>query len=96
MISVGGNHGEDLVEDFNARTGQRSGEETAVPSGSEGMLVGNDGDSDEGAAERGEGPGARVKRRESWKGPGRSGRWGESFEMQKPGMSRTSVSRQSK
>jgi hypothetical protein len=96
MISVGGNHGEDLEEDFNVGTGQRSGEETVVPSGSEGMLVGNDGDSDEGAAERGEGSGAGMNRRESWKAEGRSGRWGESFEMQKPGMSRRSVSRQSK
>ena len=109
MISVGGNFGESL-EDLDGIGVQRSGEETAVPSGSEGMLVGGDnggdngGDSDEGAAERGEGPGMGMKRRESWRGEGRSGRWaegrsgrlGESIEMQKPGVSRRSVSRQSK
>lgn len=106
MISVGGNFGESLE---NVGGGQRSGEDTAVPSGSEGMLVGGsgdgEGDSDEGAAERGEGPGTGVKRRESWnRGEGRSGRWdgrgggngGESFEMRRPGISRRSVSRQSK
>lgn len=83
MISVGGNFGEDVD----------SGEETAVQSGNEGVLVGDgEGDSDEGAAERGEG----MKRRESWRGEGESGRLrAESFEMQ-TGMSRRSVSRQSK
>jgi hypothetical protein len=107
MISVGGNFGESLE---NVGPGLRSGEETAVTtSGSEGMLVGGiegDGDSDEGAAKRGEGPGVGMKRKESWnRGEGRSGRWeekgrdgngGESFEMKTPGMSRRSVSRQSK
>lgn len=101
MISVGGNYGESL-EDLNPMTG-RSEDETAVQSGSntgsEGMLVSDTAeDSDEGKAERGEGPGAGMKRRESWRGEGRSGRWGqiESFEMQRPGISRRSVSRQSK
>jgi hypothetical protein len=38
-----------------------------------------------------------MKRRESWRPDGRSGRWGgESFEMQRPGVSRRSVSRQAK
>lgn len=92
MISVGGNFGEN--------TGLMEEAETAVQSTSntesEGILVSDTaGDSDEGAAERGEGLGVRVKRRESWKGEGRSGRHGESIEMQKPGMSRRSVSRQS-
>lgn len=61
-----------------------------------------DADSDEARAERGEG-GSRLgmKRRESWRGEGRSGRWNESgdrFELQdrRPGVSRRSVSRQSK
>jgi hypothetical protein len=102
MISVGGNFGESLED---VRVGGQSGEDTAVPSGSEGMLVGGnegEGDSDEGAAERGEFPGVGMKRRESWRGEGRSGRWdsrasrGESFEMRRPGISRRSVSRQSK
>ena len=108
MISVGGNFGESL-EDV-AEEGQGNGEETAVQSsGSEGMLVGRggeEGDSDEGMAERGEGPGLGasdgMKRRESWRGEGRSGRWdgkerrGESFEMQTGmGIRRRSVSRQS-
>jgi hypothetical protein len=102
MISVGGNYGES-VEDLNAGgEAQGSGEQTAVQSGSEGMLAGDveeEGDSDEGKAERGEGPGSGMKRRESWRNGERSGRWGnttgESFEM-KPGMSRRSVSQQSK
>lgn len=101
MISVGGNYGES-VEDLDPMAG-RSGDETAVQSasntGSEGMLVGDTAsDSDEGKAERGEGPGVGMKRRESWRGEGRSGRWGpvESFEMQRPGIRRRSVSRQSK
>ena len=96
MISVGGNYGE--IEEAGVL---ESGEETAVPSGrgSEGMLVGdgNEGESVEGAAERGEGPGVGMKRGESWRSDGRSGRWGgESFEMQRPGVSRRSVSRQAK
>lgn len=101
MISVGGNYGES-VEDLNAGDGQsRSGEQTAVQSGSEGMLVGNEveEDSDEGRAERGEGPGSGIKRRESWRSGARSGRWGggsgESFEMS-PAVNRRSASRQSK
>ena len=114
MISVGGNFGESL-EDLDFNGAGRSGEETAVQSGgSDGMLVGDTADeSDEGAAERGEGPAAGMKRwesergegpsagmkrRESWRGEGRSGRWGEveSYEMQKPGVSRRSFSRQPK
>lgn len=91
MISVGGNFGESVE---NLAGGEQQG------SSGEGVLVGGDGeeDSDEGKAERGEG----MKRRESWRGEGRSGRWGaaslggESIEMQSPGMSRRSVSRQSK
>ena len=84
--------------------GGDSGDQTAVQSGSEGMLVGDEeGDSDEGKAERGEGPGVGMKRRESWKNPERSGRWagdgvgpsGENIELRR-GMSRRSVSRQSK
>jgi hypothetical protein len=103
MISVGGNFGES-VDDLNASNAQGNGEET-TPSGevSEGMLVGKvdvDNNSDECRAERGEGPGigsSRMKRRESWKSEGRSGRWRESIEMQTPkGVSRRSVSRQSK
>lgn len=101
MISVGGNYGES-VEDLNTGDDQgQSGEQTAVQSGSEGMLVGNEveEDSDEGRAERGEGPGSGIKRRESWRGGGRSGRWGggsgESFELS-AGVNRRSVSRQSK
>jgi hypothetical protein len=102
MISVGGNFGESL-EALDSTLAGRSGEDTAVQSdintGSEGMLVcDNTEESDEGAAERGEGPGATMKRRESWRGESRSGRWRqvESYEMQKPGMSRRSMSRQSK
>lgn len=102
MISVGGNFGESL-DDLDITMTGRSGDETAVQSasntGSEGVLVGDSmEDSDEAAAERGEGPGAGMKRRESWRGEGRSGRLGqaESYEMQKPEMSRRSVSRQSK
>jgi boron transporter len=102
MISVGGNFGESL-EDLDGAGSGASGEDTAVPSGSEGMLFGGtvEQDSDEGLAERGEGPGfggrSGVKRRESWSKEGRRrGTFGtgESFEMQ--GMSRRSVSRQSK
>jgi hypothetical protein len=99
MISVGGNYGES-IEDLNDTTAEGTG----VQSGdvSEGMVIGKaeDGDSDEGRAERGEGPGigsSRVKRRESWRNEGRSGRLGESIEMERmPGVSRRSVSRQSK
>ncbi|KUJ19783.1 anion exchange family protein [Mollisia scopiformis] len=107
MVSVGGNYGEDV--DVDVRDGgdgmvPNSGEETAVQSGSEGVLVGGSGDrdgeeSEEARAERGEG----MKRRDSWRLEGRSGRWagegsggGESYEMMKPGMMRRSVSRTSK
>jgi hypothetical protein len=89
MISVGGNFGEDDEVFGN----EGDGVETVVPSGSntgsEGMLVGD-------LAERGEGVG--EMRSESARGEGREGRWGvgEGIEMQKPGMSRRSVSRQSK
>ncbi|KAH6684315.1 HCO3 transporter family-domain-containing protein [Halenospora varia] len=96
MISVGGNFGES-VEDLNIG-GVASGDETAVQSGqvsnNEGMFV--DEDSDEGKAERGEGRGvdagvgssAGMKRRESWRGEGRSGRWGteEGYELQVQGV----------
>lgn len=93
MISVGGNFGEDA----NLSEETENGKNSASNTGSEGMLVSDlAGDSDEGAAERGEGPGVEMKRRESWMGEGRSGRYRESIEMQKPGMSRRSVSRQSK
>ncbi|KAE9374710.1 hypothetical protein N431DRAFT_481867 [Stipitochalara longipes BDJ] len=97
MISVGGNFGESLEDVQGAGVG--SGEETVVPSGSEGMLVGGngeEGDSDEGLAERGEsGIGVGRKRSGRWEGRERGG--GESFEMQPgTGMSRRSVSRQSK
>jgi hypothetical protein len=91
MISVGGNFGES-VEDLAVGSGG-SGEGSG-----EGVLV----DSDEGKAELGEGS-EGMKRRESWRGEGRSGRWdgsgmlgGEEIEMQNRGMSRRSVSRQSK
>jgi len=91
MISVGGNFGEDLDEVAEMQVA--SGEDTAVPSGniSEAILVD---DSGEAAAERGEGPGAGMKCRESWRAEGRSGRLDVSIEMGSPGMSRRSVSRQ--
>lgn len=110
MISVGGNHGEEIEEE---------GSSTSADVGGEGMLVGGisgDGDgngngkgvletdagSDEGRAERGEfqsaGPSMGIsKRRESWKRDGRSGglgALGDGMEMQNLGMSRRSVSRQ--
>ena len=72
MISVGGNFGEDLESSEEA--------ETAVQSASDGMLANEvHGDSDEGAAERGEGPDVGLKRRESWRAEGRSGRHAESI-----------------
>ncbi|KAH8683165.1 HCO3 transporter family-domain-containing protein [Tricladium varicosporioides] len=110
MISVGGNFGEG-AEDSDIG-GVASGDETAAQSGevsnTDGMFV--DGDSDEGKAERGEGRGINVgvgigegmKRRESWRGEGRSGRWGneEGHELQIQGGGRgvrkRSASRQSK
>jgi len=83
MISVGGNHGEDV--DLSAA----SGSDTSG-AGVEGMLVGEV-DADQAAAERGEGSGAGMKRREE----GRVGRGGESIEMQtSPGVNRRSVSQQ--
>lgn len=91
MISVGGNFGEEVEEE--------SGEVTAVQSGSEGVLVGDVASDNEGAAERGEGSRAGnpgMNRRESWRSEWRSGRLGEEIEMQTPGMSRRSGSRQSK
>lgn len=90
MESVGGNYGESVE-------GNTSGESVVQRGWSEGLLVSDSagaGDSDEGAAERGEGSGAKMKRRESGRSEGRSGRWGEEIEMQPPGMSRRSVSRQ--
>ncbi|TVY52171.1 putative transporter [Lachnellula cervina] len=94
MVSVGGNFGES-VGDLTMAGGNGDGN---GGSSGEGVLVGGvngeEENSDEGKAERGEG----VKRRESWRAEGRSGRWeaGESYEMQNRGMSRRSVSRQSK
>ncbi|APA07849.1 hypothetical protein sscle_03g026190 [Sclerotinia sclerotiorum 1980 UF-70] len=105
MISVGGNHGEEIEEE---------GLSTSVDVVREGMLVGNtsdessgngkrvvetEGDGDEGRAERGEfqtgGPGTeRTRRKENWKGEGRSGGLSEPMELQNLGMSRRSVSRQ--
>lgn len=91
MISVGGNYGEDVDEEL-----LPTEEATAVPTPSEGVL-GDVIEEEAAAAERGEGPGTGMKRRESWRSEGRSGRWGESIEMQKPaGVSRRSVSGQSK
>ncbi|KAI6712434.1 inorganic anion exchanger [Diplocarpon mali] len=105
MISVGGNYGEDGEEE-NGGLGA-SGGQTAVQGGEgnehEGVLVGGKdaNDSDEGRAERGEGSGLGMKRRESWRGEGRSGRWkgsAENFELQeqRPRVGRRSASRQSK
>lgn len=94
MISVGGNFGE-VVDDEDG-SGDRDGSGGSVGNGSGVLVSERTGDSDEGAAERGEGSGGRVKRRESWRAEGRSGMLGEGIEMQKPGMSRRSVSRQSK
>ncbi|TAQ84563.1 hypothetical protein B7494_g7110 [Chlorociboria aeruginascens] len=82
MISVGGNYGESLdaeeVDDV-----QGKAEEVGR---SEGVFIDTQEDSDEGAAERGEGG---LKRRES-RGEGRSDRLGRSVEMQTPGMRRRS------
>ena len=90
MISVGGNYGED-AEDLSTGSGSgRLGEEDSLPRSGEGFLVGGKG-SNEAGPERGEESGTGMKRRESWRAEGRSGRWQESIEM-----SRRSVSRQSK
>ncbi|KAH8596952.1 anion transporter [Bisporella sp. PMI_857] len=75
MISVGGNYGED-AEDKVESTGGSGGEG--------GVLSGGAVDGEQAAAERGEGPGAGVKRRD-----------GEGIEMSgRPGMRRRSISRQ--
>ncbi|PBP24159.1 hypothetical protein BUE80_DR004928 [Diplocarpon rosae] len=105
MISVGGNYGED-GEGGSDGLGERGGQ-TAAQGGErtehEGVLVGGKdaNDSDEGRAERGEGSGLGMKRRESWRGEGRSGRWNgseENLELQeqRPRVNRRSASRQSK
>ncbi|TGO66352.1 hypothetical protein BOTNAR_0063g00340 [Botryotinia narcissicola] len=105
MISVGGNHGEEIEEE-GLSTGADVGREGVLTNNHSGESGGNgkgvletEGDSDEGRAERGEfpagGPGSgMVRRRESWKGEGRSGGLGEGMELQNLGMSRRSVSRQ--
>jgi hypothetical protein len=91
MISVGGNYGEDADELL------PTDETTAVQTPNEGVLVGDIEDSNEAAAERGEGPGVGMKRRESWRSENKSGRLGESIELQRPaGVNRRSISRQSK
>ncbi|RDW70198.1 hypothetical protein BP5796_08595 [Coleophoma crateriformis] len=98
MISVGGNHGEKIEDDLGSKdqNGFGSGTTTEGPSTSTSQaLLGGGEDTIEGLAERGEGPGARMKRRESWRSDGRSGNIVESIEMQKPGMRRRSMSRQS-
>jgi len=85
MVSVGGNYGEEIDEEA---------ETTAVQTPSEGVLVS---ESEEAAAERGEGAGIGMKSRENWRSEGRNGRLGGSIEMQSPaGVNRRSVSRQSK
>lgn len=102
MISVGGNYGEDVeVDDVVGDEDQGSGETVGnAGSVSEGKLVGKiDGDdSDEGRAERGEGPGISGQSERQRK---RGGSWregeglGESIEMV-GGVRRRSVSRQPK
>lgn len=97
MISVGGNYGEEIDDQDTSGPMATSGEETAVPSGTvsppEGVFADRK-DSDDALAERGEGLGVGIKRRESWKTEDRSGQFGDSIEMRQPGMSRRSVSRQ--
>jgi len=89
MISVGGNYGEDVDLSESTSSG-------ASGAGTEGMLVGEV-DAEQAAAERGEGAGAGMKRRdEGRRDEGRRGRGQESIEMQRiPGVSKRSVSRQS-
>jgi len=89
MISVGGNYGEDVDLSESTSSG-------ASGAGTEGMLVGGV-DAEQAAAERGEGAGAGMKRRdEGRRDEGRRGRGQESIEMQRiPGVSKRSVSRQS-
>lgn len=87
MVSVGGNHGEDGEE-------EESGETTEVPSGTgstvEDLFRGGQGVAPgrrEEAAERGEAAGAGglgMKRRGSRMSEGRSGKLGDSIEMQPP------------
>ncbi|KAM3081059.1 hypothetical protein ACMFMG_005015 [Clarireedia jacksonii] len=97
MISVGGNYGEETESDV-THTGERASEGGGLICGEENRQDNGKGvlanDSDEGRAERGEFSGGMTRRRESWKGEGRSGRLGENMEMQNIGMSRRSVSRQ--
>lgn len=105
MISVGGNYGEETEAEGFSTSADAAGEGMFVGGSSE-QAGGNgkavletEGDSDEGRAERGEflagGPGTGMaRRRESWKGEGRSGGLGEGMELQNLGMSRRSVSRQ--
>jgi len=97
MISVGGNYGES-AENPNADdgVGQTSGEQTDVQSECEGVMAIVE-NSDEGNAELGQAPSKGMKGRESWRSGERSGLWAveESFELN-PGVSKRSVSRQSK
>lgn len=86
MVSVGGNFGEEDEGDSSPSAGSESP--------GQGVLVGDE--SDEAAAERGEGSGVGMKRRESWLAEGRSGRVWESIEMQTSDMRRRSISRQTK
>ncbi|KAI9729628.1 MAG: hypothetical protein M1818_008475 [Claussenomyces sp. TS43310] len=102
MISVGGNFGEiaETLSPADLAKQSRVDATVVADSGSSSNPGGiftdprQSEDSDEGLAERGEGPGIGLKRRESWKKEGRSGRVGESIEMQRPGMNRRSMSRQ--
>lgn len=105
MISVGGNHEEAIEEEGFSTSVEARGEDISAGSTSEeGGQNGKglfelEGGSDEARAERGEfksgAPGTGMtRRRESWKGEGRSGGLGEGMELQNLGMSRRSVSRQ--
>jgi hypothetical protein len=93
MISVGGSFGQSAVGLDNVTPG----EEPAVPSGietpREGLFITRaDSDSDEGLAERGEGPGVGIKRRGSRKSENKSEALGEATEtMRNPGIRRRSV-----
>ncbi|ESZ93012.1 hypothetical protein SBOR_6583 [Sclerotinia borealis F-4128] len=104
MISVGGNHGEVIEEDGLSASadaveeGMLVGGTSEEDGGNGKRVLETDGDSDEGRAERGEfqasGPGTGMtRRRESWKGEGRSGGLGEGMELQNLGISRRSVSK---
>lgn len=100
MISVGGNFGESAT-DFNPDVAREQTQGTVVPgfeanSSQAGILgedIRNSEDSDEGLAERGEGPGAGINHREGWRKDGRA-EVEESIEMHRPGMNRRDVSRQ--